>query len=989
LSQIVLAPAALTGLQSVLPDSDHQISALAPELVAELRVPPRPARHGSLARPVHPLLQDALSRQGIHELYSHQAEAIDSVLAGQDTLIVSPTASGKTLCYNLPVLESHLQSRPARALYLFPLKALAQDQLRSLRELSDCLLPPLDAALYDGDTSQAERKRLWQRPPHVLLTNPDMLHYGLLPYHSQKWSAFFSELRFVVLDEVHTYRGIFGAHMAQVLRRLHRVLRHHGAEPVFVLCSATIGNPGELARCLLGREARVIDGIGSPSPGMRLFVLNPISTSLHTLACRLTIACVRAGLKCITFTKARRITELIYTWIEQQAPDLCGRISSYRSGFLPEERREIEGKLFSGQLDAVVSTSALEVGIDVGGLDACILVGYPGSIAATFQRAGRVGRGRREGLVFLIAGQDALDQYFVRNPEEILRRGFEPAVVDPALPNVLGPHLLSASAERALRMDEAEYEDLPVEAAARELVRAGRLDAAPGPGGLHFSREPYPQKEVDLRGSGDTFTVLDTSEGAERVVGSISGFRAYVEGHAGAVYLHRGQSYLVSELDLDRKDIHARPAEVPYYTQALFDKHTEILGVERSRPLGNVVARFGRLRVTTTIHSFQKRRVRGQELLSTHPLELPPHVLETLGLWWEIDPELGAALSAAGGHLMGSLHATEHCAIGLMPLFALCDRLDLGGICYPQHPQLGKSVIFLYDGHAGGMGLAARGYALGEELLRETLRAIAGCACEAGCPSCIQSPRCGSGNKPLDKPGAAELVRLMLGDRPISPARAAAGDPPAQAVPALRAEAQLEPPPARIVVFDVETQRSAQEVGGWHNAHLMRVAVAVAYDSSDGGYHVFSESEVDGLVRLLQAADLVVGFNVLKFDYEVLRAYSGADLRKLPTLDLFDELARASGRRTGLGDLGRLNLGSGKSADGLQSLRWFREGRIEEVISYCKADVELTLRLFELGQRQGAVEVPGKGRIPVRWDLPQVLQRLARPDRSGPEEGPG
>ncbi len=1003
------ADAALSSLIALF-DGAEPISHLCGQVSGQLRFQKRPAIHGKLGKKLHPMLLDALASQGIEELYIHQTEAISCILGGLDTLVSSPTASGKTLCYNLPVLHSIMENRDTRALYLFPLKALARDQLRSLRELGDVLFPPIHAAVYDGDTPQAERKRLRSKPPQILLTNPDMLHFGLLPHHAASWASFFSQLRYVILDEVHTYRGIFGAHMAHLIRRLLRVARRHGANPLFVLSSATIGNPQDLALKLTGREARIIDHIGSPSPGTRLFVLNP-DLSPATVASTLTIACIRAGYKTIVFTKARKTTELLYTWISQSAPELASRISSYRSGFLPEERRLIEKRLFSGELDAVISTSALEVGIDIGGLDACILVGYPGSITATFQRAGRVGRGTEEGLVFLISGKDALDQYFARNPEELLRRGFEHAVLDPAQEEVMRGHLLSAAAEQPLALTsqegrsprshrrtshtaeglnspvkdllglesaEQEYDGLPVMPILQELLREGRLDPAYRRNeSLLFSKERYPHKEVDMRATGDTFTIFDSRR--DRVVGHLSGGKVFTEGHAGAVYLHHGQSYLVDELDEESRTIRVHQETLPYYTQTLSNKETEILEIQRSRPLGNVLARYGKLRVTTEIHAYQKRRVRGQELLSTHALELPPLVLHTQGLWWEIDDELGTSLVRAGKHLMGSLHAVEHCTIGLMPLFVLCDRLDLGGICFPEHGQTHRASIFIYDGHSAGMGLAKRGWELGEQLLLHVLRVISGCPCADGCPSCIQAPRCGSGNKPLDKSGAVLLLELMLDRRPLAlenpishPGLLETGEKPAME----------EPPPQespRILVFDLETRRSAQEVGGWHNAHLMRLAVGVIYDVVREEYRVFEEDQVEDLLDLLRNGELIIGFNLLAFDYKVLRAYTPDDLCKLPTLDLLVELKKRCGHRIGLGAMCRENLGVPKSADGLQSLEWFRQGQLEKVIEYCKKDVELTWRLFREGQSEGSLRIPGRGKrgsrsVKIRWDLGGLLR---------------
>jgi DEAD/DEAH box helicase domain-containing protein len=952
------------------------LEARAPELAPEL--------------PLAGALRPVLAARGITSLYRHQAHAIEALRAERDVVLATPTASGKSLVYGLPALEACLADPEARTLLLFPLRALEQDQRKKLEADVAALAWPAgrsrpSVAIYDGDTRDSERRKLRTNPPNLLITTPDMLHLGLLPHH-ESWSRFFRSLGLVVVDELHSYRGVFGAHVAQVLRRLDRVARHHGAAPRFVCASATIANPGEHAANLTGRDFEVVEVGGAYRAPRHVLLLNP-SGSPYTVAARLFRMAVRRGLRTIAFTKARRVTELLHTWVQSAEPALAPRISSYRAGFLPEERREIERRLFEGELLGVISTSALELGIDVGGLDVCILVGYPGSQIATWQRAGRVGRSG-EAAIALVAMPDALDQYLVAHPKAFFERGFEQALIDPENADLLASHLPCAAAELPLRASEpwlARPRVAPALAAAEERAELLRSES----GREWFAARRAPHRAVSLRSTGASFEILAAGPGEPRSIGTIGSGHVYTECHEGAIYLHHARAFRVRRLDLEERKVWVEASDGAHYTRALSEKETTILARERTRPAGNFRLCLGRVKVTTRVTGYERRRVRGQELLGTEPLELPPTSFETHSLWLELPDEIPQALQQAGRHVMGALHAVEHAALSLFPLFALCDRFDVAGITYRHHPELGRAAIFFYDGHAGGLGLAAGLFERVEALLDATRERLADCPCETGCPGCVHSPRCGNGNRPIDKAGAQDALALLLGERSLAlPPEAAS---PRVRVPEPRATPAPEPAP-RVVVFDLETQRGADEVGGWHNAHLMRVALAVTWDAAEQRFESFREADVEKLLAKLASADLVVGFNAFGFDYRVLRGYTDRDLSQLPTFDLLDAIHGRLGFRLGLGHLGETTLGVAKSADGLASLRWWREGRIDEIERYCRGDVAILRDLFEHALTHGHLLFQTKRgervRLPLRLSLPELIERARRGGKSGTPPSP-
>lgn len=962
-----------------------------------------PAQQAVFAAPLRPLpaaLQNVLAAQGVRDLYAHQAHALDCIRAGRSVVVATPTASGKSLIYNLPVIEQHLRDPDAHALYIFPLKALAQDQKAAFEQL---VMPwPAEArpriAIYDGDTSDHFRRKIRRDPPSVLITTPEMLHLAILPFHEQ-WTPFLAGLSHVVVDEAHTYRGVLGAHMAQVFRRLNRITGRYGAQPNYIFCTATVGNPAELAANLAGSSLKQAADSFAPSPplclssgapqaftqsgapqGARHFVfINPVA-SPATAAIDLLKAALARNLRTIVYCRSRRMTELISLWASQGAGTWAARISAYRAGFLPEERRDIEARMHSGNLLAVISTSALELGIDIGGLDLCILVGYPGTVMSTLQRGGRVGRAQQESAVLLVAGEDALDQYFMRYPEDFFSRPAEQAVVNPENEVILKRHLECAAAEFSLHKDEIWLQSPLAQAALHELQCQGLLLRS-AEGSHYVAARKRPQRHVDLRGCGQTFTIEDLQG---TVLGTVDGQRAFSETHPGAVYLHRGVSYVVKELDMATATIKAEAARVNYYTRVRTSKSTEILECQASVAWGECRAQRGRLRITEKISGYEKRATSGNRLLTIVPLEFPPHVFETEGLWYAIPDSVRLRLEEAFLHFMGGIHAMEHAIIGMLPLIVMADRNDFGGISTPMHAQVGLPAVFIYDAMAGGAGLCRAAFAGAFDLLQVTLKAISECPCEDGCPSCVHSPKCGSGNRPISKEAAKVLLTTILNaaqapveilqaplpligeglkeDDMSTPYAAQQGDLLSTASDTTAAVSL----PARYMVLDVETRLSAAEVGGWNRADRMGVSVAVLYDASEDSYLTYTQDELSSLFSRLQGADAVVGFNSARFDYTVLQPFAPYDLKKLPTVDMLERIKERLSYRVSLDNVAQATLEVGKSADGLQALRWWAEGKLAEIAEYCQKDVEITRRVYEFGCQHGYVLFSNKAKQRVR-----------------------
>ena len=918
---------------------------------------------------------------GIKRLYSHQAQAIRLALSGKNVVLSTSTASGKTLCYQIPVLDRLVTNPKSHALFLFPLKALERDQCEAFRSLvADS---GIDIAVYDGDTPDTERRKIRANPPRVIVTNPDMLHLGFLAFHDS-WKSFFGNLAYVALDEAHSYKGIFGSHINQLMQRLKRVCAYHGASPQFIACSATIANPGEFVSSLIGEEVSVVCESGAPCSQRHFVFLNPY-LSPYTIAARLFVKSINLGLKTIVFTRARKITELITLWVMSDAPQLRKRVSSYRAGFLPEERREIEKKLFGGALDGVISTSALELGIDVGGLDVCILVGYPGTIVNTWQRGGRVGRGGQSSAIVMIAGADALDQYFLKNPSDFFQRGFEEAVLDPFNVEVLKRHLPCAAAELPLRRSEDWLASESATQALKSLIDSGELYESAN--GTITSLRSRPHRGVDLRSIGNSFAIF--SKDGKKLIGVSGGNRAYHEVHLGAIYLHRSAQYAVTKFDPEKRNVFVEQVNYSYYTKTLSEKTTTILGAPiRSRDFDGFTVREARLKVIESIHGYEKRRTSGQELIATEPLDLQPEPFETVGIWIEISDDIKQKVEKSSLHFMGGIHALEHAAISMFPLFALCDRNDIGGISTPKHEQVCKSAVFIYDGYPGGVGLAHKAFDVIKDLLEKTRDLVSNCECEIGCPSCIHSPKCGSGNKPLDKAACLMILDELLNPQ-TSQLNTQTGKPQKKMETDAAAsksrvdqivivknnnrngdEMKITPKQlGKVVIFDLETQMLADEVGGWSNISKMMLSLAVTYSDQDG-YQTFTEKNVDALINNLITADMVVGFNHVSFDYVVLSAYTSQNLKSLNNLDILLEAKTRIGFRLSLNHLAEHTLGIKKSGSGLDAARWFKQGKMDLIEKYCRDDVRITKELYEYGRDRGHVLYSNKGsltRINVDW----------------------
>lgn len=967
---------------STAPDTvEEYISALCgsdqfgPQVVEHKIMAPAEAQTAPLDS-LLPELRQLLNTLGIEQLYSHQAEAIGHIQAGRHVLAATPTASGKSLIYNLPVFSELLTNPVAKALYIFPLKALAQDQLKGIKTMAGHLQAHFadrarqPAAVYDGDTTAYGRKKIRENLPAILITNPDMLHLSMLPYQDS-WGHLFANLRFIILDEVHIYRGVFGSHMAWLIRRLRRTCRLYGSDPVFILSSATIGNPGQLGQDLLDDEVVVIDKSGAPRPARHVVLLNPLEKA-SIAGAKLLQAAIHRKLRTIVYTQSRKMTELITMWTERRLEKNMQCIASYRAGFLPEDRREIEQKLTDGSLLGVISTSALELGIDIGNLDICILVGYPGSIMATWQRAGRVGRGMRESLTVLIGHEDALDQHFMRNPDDFFNREVESVVLNPKNTAIMKAHLVCMAAEAPLAVDDASFAVTDYLPQLEQLTMKGHLLQS-ATGNTWFAARKYPQRRVNLRGSGTRYSIL--SRIGRKLLGEIDGFRALKECHQGAIYLHRALSYHVDALDLESHEILVSPVKPHYFTRVLTDKQTEILDTDDTVNYGCTRVHFGKLRVTETISGYQKILIGSQKIIAKIPLDLPPHLFETEGLWLEIPEWIRQQSEQNLEHFMGGIHAVEHAMIGVMPLLVLCDRNDIGGISHPWHDQVQGAAVFIYDSHAGGVGLTKKGFSFIHKLLKQTDRTVRDCPCITGCPSCVHSPKCGSGNRPIDKSSCLHILeRLRSQDhtQPV-PARAKSRKQPGLFSPARAETEQQTSLPVNYGVFDVETQLSAREVGGWHRADKMRISVAVLYVAAKDQFLHFTEEAVGEMIDLLFDLDLVIGFNNKRFDNKVLSAYTDRSLSSLPSLDILEEVSNQLGYRLSLDRLAEQTLGIKKSGDGLQALKWFKQGKMEKITQYCTKDVRITRNLFLHGLNEHHLLFQNKAgkvvRLPVHFDL--------------------
>ena len=742
---------------------------IAPSLIHVRELPARSPTVLPFPDWIPTLVQERMELVGVRGLYPHQAEGLEVLAADRPLVMSTGTASGKTLVYNLAFASEAVERPTSTALYLFPTKALARDQLRAVRALT---IPQLKAAVYDGDTPRAERP-LIRKNANLVMTNPDMLHLALLADHA-RWADFFFRLSLIVVDEAHVCRGVFGSHVAMVLRRLRRLVAHYGGTPRWMLASATIGNPGELATRLTGLEFDEVVADAAPS-GEKLFALwNPpiidddtgARRSALTEASWLVSKLVQEDVRTIGFTRSRRAAELLAEFARRDVGDAQkrARIKSYRAGYLAEERRTIERELASGELLAIASTNALELGIDIGSLDAAVLTGYPGTRASMWQQAGRSGRRDSDSLAILVAQDDPLDQYLVHHPEDLFDKPPEAAVIDPTNPYVLEPHLRCAARELPLHDDDLGFFGVAADVARAVERMTEREELVRRKDTWNDRGRESPHRSVDIRaGAGHVYSIVIGETG--ELLGTADEGRAYSTLHPGAVYLHQGEQYLVDELDLVSRVAVVHGADPDYYTQSRDITDIEVVDVGDEGRTGDVEAFFGTVRVTNQVVSYVMKLVSTNDVVDEIPIPLPPQHLETKAVWWTIPQVVVERAAVSARDLPGAVHAAEHAAIGLLPLVATCDRWDVGGVSTPLHPDTGLCTIFIYDGYPGGAGIVERGFRTADRWLAATLEAITQCPCARGCPSCVHSPKCGNGNEPLDKQGAASLLSAILGGR--------------------------------------------------------------------------------------------------------------------------------------------------------------------------------------------------------------------------------
>ncbi|GLZ52918.1 DEAD/DEAH box helicase [Actinomycetospora sp. NBRC 106378] len=775
-----------------IPDDDGRGTALlrrvlagtpqgeAPLTHAEV-VPAREGRRAPWPEWVPDDVRARLAARGIPGPWRHQAEAAEHAWAGRHVVVSTGTASGKSLAYQLPVVAGLSADPRATALYLSPTKALGADQLRAARALDPGGEAGLRASSYDGDTPYAERDAI-RRTARWIFTNPDMLHRGVLPRHG-RWTTFLRRLRYVVIDEAHAYRGVFGSHVALLLRRLRRVCARYGAHPVFVLASATMSDPATSASALTGLDVVGVTDDASPR-GARAVGLwepplleeitgengAPVRRSAGAETSRILADLVVEGARSLAFVRSRRGAELAALGarrvLAEVDPDLADRVAAYRAGFLPEERRALEESLLSGELRGVATTNALELGIDIAGLDAVVVAGFPGTRASFWQQAGRAGRSGDDALVLLVARDDPLDTFLVHHPAALLGAPLERCVLDPTNPYVLAPHLACAASEMPLTAaDVADVfpgsGDVLADLVAEGLLRHRR-------GGWFWALPTEtPHHGVDIRGSGGEQVVIVESD-TGRMLGTVDPGAAHSTVHEGAVHLHQGASYVVDELDLEENIAHVHAEEPEWTTQSRSVTDIAVVHTEQCESYGaacedgpELQVCLGTVEVTEQVVGYLRRMPSGQ-IVEQVPLDLPERTLATRAVWYTLSESLLAAIGVQPAAVPGSLHAAEHAAIGLMPLVATCDRWDIGGVSTALHPDTGRPTVFVHDGHPGGAGFADRGHEAMRVWLTATRDAIADCECRSGCPSCVQSPKCGNGNDPLDKAGAIAVLTAVL-----------------------------------------------------------------------------------------------------------------------------------------------------------------------------------------------------------------------------------
>ena len=740
------------------------------QLVHHEKISGQEVSHGDLDHELPDALMEILVAKKMFPFYSHQAAAINAVNRKQDIVVSTSAASGKSLSYYVPILKAWFEDRSSRALYIAPTKALARDQISHFAELVEGIGDSISIDPYDGDVPMYERADIRSKS-NVVLTNPDMLHVAVLPNHAV-WQRFLRNLDFIVVDEAHVYRGVFGSHVANVLRRLRRICHHYGSSPQFVLASATLGNPKEHAELLVGKPFTLIDDDGAPNGGKDFLFWNPplidnkknLRSSTATESVALFSELVTRGVRTLAFTRTRRTAELAYNYARDSLRKvdyaLGKRISSYRAGYQPEERRAIEADLLSGQLLGVFATNALELGIDIGDLDATLLMGFPGSISSALQQAGRSGRRGQRSLSILVGLDNPLDQYILRNPQTLFGHSPEYVLINPENRHVLSAHLQCAAYEIPLSLDDKKYFFTDLRLDLDMLEAQGLLSRRRGQW-YSSPQHPYPVESVNIRSSSaDPYKLVDLKTG--QILEEVDDSMAHFELHPGAIYLHRGDEYLIDELDVFSRRAYVQRSHHSYYTQAIDLSDLRVKRVLDTKMVGNVRVSLSEVEVTSQVVGYKKKRHMTEEILEHCALNMPSATIDTVAFSWEISQQMVGEMTLSDAELPGALHAVEHTVIGLLPLFAMCDRQDIGGVSTQFHVDTGQATIFVHDAHVGGVGIAEHGYSIVAELWDAALETIRSCPCEEGCPSCVQSPKCGNNNEILDKKSAKLLLEKLV-----------------------------------------------------------------------------------------------------------------------------------------------------------------------------------------------------------------------------------
>lgn len=716
-----------------------------------IEIPPKEAAYDSTVE-FSASIQKYLDSCGIKKLYTHQAEAIRILRAGKNAAITTPTTSGKTLAFNIPVAEKLEQEQNATALYIYPAKALSNDQLNVLKDFEDNSGISLKPGIYDGDTPQ-DRKKTLRDNARVIITNPYMLHQTL-PYHS-KWRKFYKELKFIVLDEAHKYKGVFGSNIAFLIRRLKRILKIYGVSPQFIVSTASLANALEFTEKLTGEKFEHVFKSGSPAGKKRLVLWDSSKNQDKSISVQtkdLLLFSAKSGFQTLCFIISRRMAELIRKWANRE--DKETGILSYRAGYTPEMRRDIEQQLKKGLIKGVVSTEALELGIDIGQLDVIMLSGYPGSISSFWQMSGRAGRKMQDSAIFFMPHEDALQKYLIKNPEILTDMKFENAVISLENQNITAGHILCAISESPAKSKNI-FEDSPIsEELCENLLKHNVLKETPH--GIIYSGNVRPQDSVALDNAGGKSIKIKVDG---RILEEISVQRAYREAHKGAVYLHNGVSYVIQDLVLEEGAAYAVKQEVDYYTETLKNEEVRIMKIKKQRNFGSCRLFVGNVSVTETYKGFRIKK--GGNMVSYEELILPPLHFNSEAVWIELDYSLKEKIDAMKLDFDGAIHAAEHALIALSPLFAMCDADDLGGMSYPAYED-GNPVIFIYDGYEGGIGISDKLYEVCEDLVKKSAELVEACGCETGCPSCVYAAQCGNANNPIDKQGAAEILKLLI-----------------------------------------------------------------------------------------------------------------------------------------------------------------------------------------------------------------------------------